>query len=331
MTDKGKVLPNDPFNLYYILNKRKDSGDELKYPPGFTSSVIKVEEVNEKVKRATTNEVNEHVNSTSNKLEESVPKRKLSLNNRFCSKRVHTRGSMLQLMNELVKDLVKRLKKMGKGLVYETSCSFVSLHKTKMESMKHSYKCGVDQLERRLAEYKEREVKYIETIRSLERDKECNIRKINILTSDVETLQEEKDVVDGKLARLLKSSKDLEDIIESQRSENVKEGVGYSAVPPPAANLYHSPKKNLSWTGLPEFADDTVTDYSRPSPTVESTSTEGQNKHSTTAENGDKPAERPTTNKAEFVKAAERPTTDKDESAKKPAVRYAEMYKRTSK
>nr|GFC43893.1 hypothetical protein [Tanacetum cinerariifolium] len=75
----------------------------------------------------------------------------------------------------------------------------------------------------------------------------------------------------------------------------------YNVVPHPAANLYHSPKKDLSWTGLPEFADDTVTDYSRPSPTVESTSAEGQNKNSTTAEN------------------AERPTTDKDETAKKPA------------
>nr|GFD61501.1 hypothetical protein [Tanacetum cinerariifolium] len=60
---------------------------------------------------------------------------------------------------------------------------------------------------------------------------------------------------------------------------------------------------------------------------------------------GDKPAERPTINKAEFVKAAERPTTnkakfmkaaerlttDKVETAKKPAVRYAKMYRRTSK
>nr|GFD47636.1 hypothetical protein [Tanacetum cinerariifolium] len=74
-----------------------------------------------------------------------------------------------------------------------------------------------------------------------------------------------------------------------QRSENVKEGVGYNAVPPPAANLYRSPLKDLSWTGLPEFADDTVTDYT------------------------------------------ERPTTDKVETAKKPVVRYVEMYRRTSK
>nr|GFD44358.1 hypothetical protein [Tanacetum cinerariifolium] len=46
---------------------------------------------------------------------------------------------------------------------------------------------------------------------------------------------ENKDVVDGKLARLLKSSKELENIIESQRSKKVKEGVGYNVVPPPAA------------------------------------------------------------------------------------------------
>ncbi|GJV24781.1 RNA-directed DNA polymerase, eukaryota [Tanacetum coccineum] len=104
MPDKDKVLTEDPFNLYDILNKRKDSGDDLKYPHGFTSSVINVEGVNEKVKEATSNEVNEHVNSTLNKLEESVPKGKLSLNNSVCLKRVHTGGSILELMDELVKE-----------------------------------------------------------------------------------------------------------------------------------------------------------------------------------------------------------------------------------
>nr|GFC54901.1 hypothetical protein [Tanacetum cinerariifolium] len=58
--------------------------------------------------------------------------------------------------------------------------------------------------------------------------------------------KDKKDLVDGKLAHLLKSSKDLEDIIESQRSEKVKEGLGYNVVPPPAPNLYLSPKKDLS-------------------------------------------------------------------------------------
>ncbi|GKD53235.1 hypothetical protein Tco_1286622 [Tanacetum coccineum] len=103
ISDKDKVLSDDPFNLYDILNKRNDSGDDLKYLPSFTPSVINVEEVNKKVKRAISNEVNEHVNSTLNKLEESVPKGKLSSNNSVCSKRVHTGGLILQLMDELVK------------------------------------------------------------------------------------------------------------------------------------------------------------------------------------------------------------------------------------
>nr|GEU36489.1 ubiquitin hydrolase [Tanacetum cinerariifolium] len=109
----------------------------------------------------------------------------------------------------------------------------------------------------------------------------------------------------------------------------------YNAIPPPAADLYLSPKKYLSWTGLPEFADNTVTDYSRPVPNVESTSEDGQNRISFASENGEptdsilsKPA-------VIFVKAidrpAKRPTTNKAETVKKPPVKYAEMYRRPSK
>nr|GEW43203.1 putative reverse transcriptase domain-containing protein [Tanacetum cinerariifolium] len=52
---------------------------------------------------------------------------------------------------------------------------------------------------------------------------------------------------------LLKASKNLDNLIKSQRSDQVKEGVGYNVVHPPAADLYLSPKKDLSWTGLPKF------------------------------------------------------------------------------
>nr|GEV15563.1 hypothetical protein [Tanacetum cinerariifolium] len=79
---------------------------------------------------------------------------------------------------------------------------------------------------------------------------------------------------------LLKASKDLDNLIESHRSDKIKDGLGYNVVPPPPAQLYLSPKKDLSWTGLPECADDIVTDYSRPSPTVESTSGDDQNRNS---------------------------------------------------
>nr|GEX78693.1 Gag-Pol polyprotein [Tanacetum cinerariifolium] len=96
------------------------------------------------------------------------------------------------------------------------------------------------------------------------------------------------------------------------------------------SNLLFS-QEGLSWTGLPEFADDTVTDYSRPSPTVESIPGDAQNRNSSASENGkstdsifSKPA-------VKFVKAAERSTTNKVETVKKPSVRYAELYRKPSK
>nr|GFD51112.1 hypothetical protein [Tanacetum cinerariifolium] len=95
----------------------------------------------------------------------------------------------------------------------------------------------------------------------------------------IETLKQEKEEVDGKLAGLLTASKDLDNIIGSQRADKNKEGLGYSVVPPPPAQLYSSPNKDLSWTGLPEFKDNTVTVYSRPAPTVESSSDDLQNKN----------------------------------------------------
>nr|GEW16312.1 ribonuclease H-like domain-containing protein [Tanacetum cinerariifolium] len=98
-------------------------------------------------------------------------------------------------------------------------------------------------------------------------------------SAESKTLKEEKKGVDGKLECLLTASKDLNNLIESQRSDKNKEGLGYSVVPPPPAQLYLSSKKDISWTGLPECADDTVTDYSRPSPTVESTSGDDQNRN----------------------------------------------------
>nr|GFC46102.1 hypothetical protein [Tanacetum cinerariifolium] len=84
--------------------------------------------------------------------------------------------------------------------------------------------------------------------------------------------------LDGKLASLLIASKDLDNLIESQRADKNKGGLGYSVVPPPLAQIYSSPKKDLSWTGFLEFADDTVTDYSRHAPTIESSPDDAQNR-----------------------------------------------------
>nr|GFC01566.1 hypothetical protein [Tanacetum cinerariifolium] len=157
-------------------------------------------------------------------------------------------------------------------------------------------------------------------------------KKNNDSLNKLEELKLEKDGLDGKLAGLLKASKNLDNLIESQRSDKVKEGVGYNAVPPAAADLYLSPKKDLSWTGLPEFVDDTVTDYSRPSPTVASTSAEGQNKDSSTSEDDSSPnTPKPF---VKFVKPKDSQSEskiNKQETPKKPQVKYAEQYRHSNK
>nr|GFA46521.1 hypothetical protein [Tanacetum cinerariifolium] len=131
---------------------------------------------------------------------------------------------------------------------------------------------------------------------------------------------------------LLKASKDLDNLIESQRSDKIKDRLGYSAIPPPPAQLYLSPKKDLSWTGLLECTDDTVTDYSRPSPTVESTSGDDQNKNPSISET----VASPITPKAfiKFVKPKDsqsKSKTGKTESPKKPPVKYVKQYRKPIK
>nr|GEZ88314.1 hypothetical protein [Tanacetum cinerariifolium] len=161
-----------------------------------------------------------------------------------------------------------------------------------------------------------------------ESNKEC----IETLKKKLETLKQENEGVNRKLAGLLTASKDLDHLIESQRLDKNKEGLGYIAVPPPPAQLYLSPKKDLSWTGLPECADDTITDYSRASPTVKSTSKDGQNRNPFVSED----VASPITPKPfiKFVKPKDcqsKSKTDKKEIPKKPPVKYAKQYRKPNK
>nr|GEY44300.1 hypothetical protein [Tanacetum cinerariifolium] len=128
-----------------------------------------------------------------------------------------------------------------------------------------------------------------------------------------------------------KTKEDLDSLIESQRLDKNKEGLGYNVVPLPPTQIYSSPKKDLSWTGLPEFKDDTVTDYSRPSPTVESTSDDAQNKNSSITETAASTSTISPKSFIKFVKANDSPTKskiDKAEKAKKSPIKYDEQYRK---
>nr|GFA18379.1 ribonuclease H-like domain-containing protein [Tanacetum cinerariifolium] len=145
----------------------------------------------------------------------------------------------------------------------------------------YHYKLGVAQFKKRLKEYKEREEIYIVKIRTLEMYRASDLDSIKILTNEVETLKEEKDVVDGKLA---------------------------------------------------QFVDDTVTNYSRPFPTVVSTSAEDQNKDTSTSEDVASP--NPPKPFVKFVKPKDSQPESKSkeqETPKKSQVKYAEQNRHSNK
>nr|GEX75571.1 hypothetical protein [Tanacetum cinerariifolium] len=175
------------------------------------------------------------------------------------------------------------------------------------KNMIYHYKLDLAQVEARIAEHRNQEVKYCEKIRVLEFKFESRANCIESLTKELELIKREKEGLESKLTGFQSASKDLDSLLESQRFDKNKEGLGYSAVPPPA-QVYSPPKKDLSWTGLLENPSVTETEASpstiSPKPFIK------------------------------FVKATDRSTeckTDKVETAKKPAVKYAELYRKTSK
>nr|GEX83994.1 hypothetical protein [Tanacetum cinerariifolium] len=142
------------------------------------------------------------------------------------------------------------------------------------KNMTYHYKLALAQVESRLAEHKSQELKYYEKIRVLKFNTESRENCIESLTKDLELLKKEKGELETKLTGFQTALKDLDSLFESQRLDKNKEGLGYSAVPPPAAQIYSPAKKDMSWTGLLECVDDTITDYSRPAPTIESSASD---------------------------------------------------------
>nr|GEZ72238.1 hypothetical protein [Tanacetum cinerariifolium] len=126
-------------------------------------------------------------------------------------------------------------------------------------------------------------------------------------------------------------SKDCKKNNDSLNNKN-KEGLGYSAVPPPPTQLYSSPKKDLSWTGLPECKDETLTDYNRPEPTVESSPVDDKKRNPSVFKTIASPIiPKPF---VKFVKASNsqsKSKTDEIETPKKSPVKYAEQYRKTNK
>nr|GEY06997.1 hypothetical protein [Tanacetum cinerariifolium] len=192
----------------------------------------------------------------------------------------------------------------------------------------------LSQVEARLAEHRNQEVKYCEKIRILKFKVESRSNCIESLIKDLELVKKEKGKLETKLTGFHTASKDLDSLLESQRLDKNKEGLGYSAIPPPLAEVYSLPKKDMSWTGLPEFEDDTITDYSSPSLAIESTSDDVQNRNTFVTKTETSPSTISPKPFIKFVKAFDSLTkskTDKVKTAKKPDVKYVEQYRKSTK
>nr|GEV35464.1 putative ribonuclease H-like domain-containing protein [Tanacetum cinerariifolium] len=179
--------------------------------------------------------------------------------------------SSSSLKNEVFDDSL--CSKSCKKNTYSLNTKITNLNKALSDSKTnlYHYKLALLQVEARLVEFKTQEIKFCEKIRGLEFDVKNKNTKIKRLTNDLELIKKDNEGLDSKLIGFESASKYLNTLLGSQRSDKNKEGLGYINVPPPD-QVYSPSKKDMSWTGLLEFADDTITDYSGPSPSVETDS-----------------------------------------------------------
>ncbi|GKD45157.1 hypothetical protein Tco_1269802 [Tanacetum coccineum] len=92
----------------------------------------------------------------------------------------------------------------------------------------YNYKRCLSQVKTRLVEFKVNETKFCERIKVLERDVEIRDNKIESLRNELEELKKEKESIDHKFAGFGNALKDVNDLLESQKSVKDKTGVGFN-------------------------------------------------------------------------------------------------------
>nr|GEV12755.1 ribonuclease H-like domain-containing protein [Tanacetum cinerariifolium] len=152
----------------------------------------------------------------------------------------------------------------------------------------YHYKLGLSQVEARLVEFKNQEIKLCKKIRGLEFKVESKDNRIERLTKDLEELKKEKEGLDSKLTGFQSASKDLDTLLGSQR----------------------------------------------PSPSIDSNSSDLQNNDFSVFEKGDSSKSIMSKPMIKFIKATDsliEVKISKVETVRKPSVKYAKMYRNTTK
>ncbi|GJY65353.1 putative ribonuclease H-like domain-containing protein [Tanacetum coccineum] len=119
-----------------------------------------------------------------------------------------------------------------------------------------TYKRGLATLEEQIVTYKKNEVLFSEEVVVLKREVGCKLYEIGVLRSELEKVKQEKDGIEFKITKFDKSAKDLDEMLESRRSDKNKQGLGFNVVAPPHPLTYNRPTKlDLSYSGLDEFKE----------------------------------------------------------------------------
>nr|GEZ35260.1 hypothetical protein [Tanacetum cinerariifolium] len=160
------------------------------------------------------------------------------------------------------------------------------------------------------------------------------------LVTKLKEVKKEKESIDFKKEKFKNASKDLDRLLKSQKLDKDKKGVGfneYCVVLHPHAQVYSPHKKDLSWMCLLEFVDDTVTDYTRPTPSIyvlKSVSKElkerWKSNNPSFFEQGGSSGNVVAKPTIKFVKESSCPNATKvnnTKNSRKPTVKYAEMYR----
>ncbi|GJU93955.1 ribonuclease H-like domain-containing protein [Tanacetum coccineum] len=194
-----------------------------------------------------------------------------------------------------------------------------------------TYKRGLASVEEQLVFYKKNGVIFYEQIAVLKRDISYKDSKINMLKSELEKINQEKERIQLKIEKFDNASKSLDKLIGSQITNNSRKGVGfvsYNAVPPPPTGLFSPPTLDLSNSGLVEFQQPEFEGYGpKTSKSVsEDISNEVRESHAAplvkelvSKDKLEKKTVFPT--KIEFVRPKQ-----KEKPVRKP-VKYAEMYR----
>nr|GEV91067.1 hypothetical protein [Tanacetum cinerariifolium] len=167
----------------------------------------------------------------------------------------------------------------------------------------YNYKRGLSQVETRLVEFKENEVKFYERIRVLERDVEIRDNKIEYLKNELEQVKKEKESLDNKLTGFENASKDLDNLLGSQKSDKNKR----------------------------------VLDIVQPTPSIDASKcnkSELQSSDFSVCEHGESTGSIMSKPMIKFVKEVDCPRVIKinnTENARKSTVKYAKMYRNISK